>query len=70
MHLVTLESVKEALEHLEQHNGPGRLREAQTMLKRLILLAGLPIAQPTWSPSRRSLASKHRPSNTALLDGW
>jgi hypothetical protein len=34
MLLVTLESVKEALEHLEQHNGPGRLREAQTMLKK------------------------------------
>jgi len=32
MQLVTLESVKEALEHLEQHNGPGRLREAQAML--------------------------------------
>lgn len=34
MKLVTLESVNEALEHLEQHNGPGRLREAQTMLKK------------------------------------
>lgn len=33
MTLVTIESVNEALDYVEQHNGHGRKREAKAMLK-------------------------------------
>lgn len=32
MKTVTLESAREALDHLSQHNGPGRLNEALALL--------------------------------------
>jgi hypothetical protein len=38
MQLVTIDSANTALEHLEQHNGPGRLREAQAILTKAVRL--------------------------------
>jgi hypothetical protein len=50
MQLVTLESAKYALEHLEQHNGPGRLREAQAMLTKAEPLGWVVNSPPDMEP--------------------
>lgn len=69
MQLVTLDSAKEALQHIEQHNGPGRLREAHAMLKKVSPLGWVAKNPAEVEPLEEFTRVKAR-AEQYLADGW
>jgi hypothetical protein len=66
--LVTLESALEAIEHLEQHNGPGRAADAREML-----VYAQPASKPEQEPTAERMAEMLDHISDALnmpREGW
>jgi hypothetical protein len=69
MTLVTLDSVGSALEHLEQHNGPGRKSEAKSMLVRAEPIGWVATSPAGLAPAEDFTRSKEMADQYRTI-GW